>query len=138
MDPTVRVKILHHTRGTDEKRRFQTGDPLREAIVFEQAMPHDGVKDILRRISTALRIAPRYGCGPPKHQWVIEYRRRHHYRLEVGDVVVVGEQAWALSELPPRPDGYSLRNRHAEWQRVSLFGSEILRPQAQRRLTGDD
>lgn len=125
MGPTrVQVKIFHHTRGPDEVRRFATGDPLRGVIVFEMSML-DGVESVLRDFSTALRIAPKYG-GPPKREWAIEYRRRHHLRLEIGDVVVVGEQAWAVRDLPPRPYGYSLRGTHAEWELVSLMGSEIV------------
>ena len=125
MDPTrVQVKIFHHTRDPDEVRRFATGDPLREAIVFETVMPHDGVKEILRDISTTLRIAPRFG-GPPKREWAIKYRHRHHYRLGVGDVVVVGEQAWAVKDSAPPLVG--LRGgTHAVWEPVSLMGSEIV------------
>lgn len=119
---TMRVKIFHHLHD-DEVRRFQTGDPLREAIVFDTVM-RDGVESVLHHISTALRIAPKYGCGP-KPKWTIEYRQRHgNFRLEIGDVVVVGEQAWAVKGSAPQLVG--LRGTHAEWEPVSLMSSEIL------------
>jgi len=56
----------------------------------------------------------------PSAEWAINYRREYHRSLRVGDVVLVGENAWAVE-----PSG--------EWKRVALQTDEVVG----RRLISD-
>lgn len=128
MDPaTLRVKVFHQTRDDGEERRFQTGDPLREVVAFDLAMVENtkihGTP--LERVWFALVFAPRFGA--PARGWVLEYRRRGNRQLRVGDVVVVGEQAWAIRDLVhANPSGQTRFSPLPKWEPVSLMGSKIL------------
>jgi hypothetical protein len=115
-------KILLN-RDSNFTRPYTPGDRLCEAIVFDFEMP--SVSELaspllLRTIFEQLNIAARC-CAPPKADWAIEYRRRGNRSLSVGDVVVIGEQAWAVENYPRgwRHIG------HADWTPVSLMGSRI-------------
>jgi hypothetical protein len=50
----------------------------------------------------------------PSAEWAINYRREYHRSLRDGDVVVIGETAWALE-----PSG-------DEWTRVALQADEVV------------
>lgn len=126
MDPTMlRVKVFHQTRDDGEKRRFQTGDPLREVLAFDLTTTGSG--SLLRRVWGTLVFGPRW--GGTRTGWLrdyLEYQRRHNRHLRVGDVVVVGEQAWAIRDLVPNPSGQLRFSPLPEWEPVSLMGSEIV------------
>lgn len=122
---TLRVKVFHQTRDDGEKRRFQTGDTLREVAAFD--LTTTGSDPLLRRIWGILVFGPRW--GGTKAGWLLdylEYRRRNNRYLRVGDVIVVGEQAWAIRDLVPNPSGQLRFSPLPKWEPVSLMGSEIV------------
>lgn len=122
---TLRVKVFHQTRDDGEKRRFQTGDTLREVAAFD--LTTTGSDPLLRRIWGILVFGPRW--GGTKAGWLLdylEYGRRNNRYLRVGDVIVVGEQAWAIRDLVPNPSGQLRFSPLPKWEPVSLMGSEIV------------
>jgi len=126
MDPaTLRVKVFHNARD-DGERGFETGDPLREVAAFD--LTPTGSDPLLRRIWGILVFGPRWGGTQPR--WLLDflrYQRRNNRYLRVGDVVVVGEQAWAIRDLVhANPSGQTRFSPLPEWEPVSLMGSEIV------------
>jgi hypothetical protein len=122
---TVRVKVFHQTRDDGEKRRFQTGDTLREVVAFD--LTTTGREPLLRRIWGELVFGPRW--GGTRKGWLqdfLDYQRNNNRYLRVGDVIVVGEQAWAIKDLVHSSSGQTRFSPVPEWEPVSLMGSEIL------------
>lgn len=121
----LRVKVFHHTRDDGEERRFQTGDPVGEVVAFDLEMTDS--RSPLERVWYKLVFNPRWGGTTTG--WLLdylEYRRRNNRHLRVGDVVVVGEQAWAIRDLVPNPSGQLRFSPLPKWEPVSLMGSEIV------------
>jgi hypothetical protein len=128
MDPTmVRVKVFHQTRDDRDERRFQTGDPLREVVAFDLEMTENRRIPLPDRVWWKLVFNPRW--GGTKTGWLLdylEYQRRNKRHLRVGDVVVVGEQAWAIRDLVPNPSGQARFSPLPKWEPGSLMASEIV------------
>lgn len=117
---TLRVKVFHQTRGDGEERRFQTGDPLREVVAFDLEMVEG--RTPLERVWWKLVFNPRW--GGTKESWLLDYLRNNRH-LRIGDVVVVGEQAWGIRDLVPNPSGQLRFSPLPKWEPVSLIGCEI-------------
>lgn len=78
-------------------------DSLYQAISFDSPPPSCGsMKRLLDIIWEQLNI------DVPQTNWAIEYRRRRNRSLSVGDVVVLGEQAWACESVGWRPVSVAL------------------------------
>ena len=88
----VTIKVLHNN--TSRFGPYTVGDSLSEAITFESALPACG--DIHRLLEIVFH---QLNIDEPKALWAIEYRRRRNRSLSVGDVVTVGEQAWAVDSV---------------------------------------
>jgi hypothetical protein len=100
----VTVKILHRTGlhdPTAERVSFwanwEPGDQLVQVARFQIGFPACGVVEHLLRI-----IVHQLDAERPMSEWASEYRRRHRGLL-TGDVVIVGEQAFAYERCTWRP-----------------------------------
>jgi hypothetical protein len=83
----VTVKVL-----LNRANRFQPyndGDSLEQALSFESGLPACG------NMSRLLEIVFEQLNMEPRTDWAIDYRANGHRSLSVGDVVVIGEQAYA-------------------------------------------
>jgi hypothetical protein len=85
----VTIKVYHNL--TSRFMPYTIGDKLYEAIVFESGLPACGSMERLLEI-----IWHQLNIDEPHALWAIEYRRRRNRSLSVGDVVAIGEQAWAV------------------------------------------
>lgn len=86
----VTVKVLLNCGSMFWK--YHAGDHLLQALVFECGFPACGSVDRLLDI-----VYEQLNIDEPKADWAIDYRARRNRSLSVGDVVVVGEQAWAVT-----------------------------------------
>lgn len=83
------IKVYHND--TNRFSPYQAGDMLVEAMVFESPLPACGsIERLLDIVWDQLNI------DAPTASWAVEYRQRRNRSLSVGDVVSVGEQAWAV------------------------------------------
>ncbi|RAV17491.1 hypothetical protein DQP57_00245 [Mycobacterium colombiense] len=83
-------------------RGYTAGDDLTEAIVFQSSLPACGHIEMLLKI-----VFSQLNKDDPGTTWAQEYRRNGNRSLSVGDVVVIGETAYACE-----PMG---------WKRVTLL-----------------
>ena len=100
MTDLVKVKILHNITWQSKRTPFAPyvpRDRLLQVLSFECPLPACGhIKMLLRIIFDQLN---NYGepDGPPGQTlWAMRYRQAGHRSLSVGDVVVIGESAWAV------------------------------------------
>lgn len=90
MSEQVTVKVLLKVEGWFTATPYEPDDALYEVLTFTTDFPGH-VKMLLRRVFEQLNMPE------PEADWAKEYRRhRHHRSLSVGDVVVVGESAFAV------------------------------------------
>jgi hypothetical protein len=89
---TIPVKVLlNTTSGFMPYGHHVKPDILCQALSFDSPPPACGsMKRLLDIIYAQLNM------DEPQAEWAIEYRRRRNRSLSVGDVVVLGEQAWAV------------------------------------------
>jgi hypothetical protein len=94
-DDKVTVKVLHG---------FPWPDFFVRVLKFECALPRS-VAPLLQTVWAQLNLdEPAIAQTiPVLAEWAIEYRKRHNRSLKVGDVVVIGEQAFALDRRGWRP-----------------------------------
>lgn len=96
MSEKVTIKVLLSLEG-DFFHPYISGKLL-QAAKFELSPPACGqIKRILDIIYEQLNI------DEPRADWAIAYRANRHRSLSVGDVVVIGEQAWACDRLDWTP-----------------------------------
>jgi hypothetical protein len=101
---------------------YQSGHNLLQAITFEATLGSDSVWMLLHKIWRRLTTDD-YN---PRPDWQVKYRRQRHRSLWVGDVVVVGEQAFAvdrISKVGPVP-----RYPTAIWEPVHIAAQQISYP----------
>jgi hypothetical protein len=85
MSDKVTVKVLlNQTRAP-----YANTDRLYPAIVFDTGFPASGGIDRLLHI-----IRCQLDIGEPQADWAIKYHAEGNRSLSVGDVIVVGEQAF--------------------------------------------
>jgi hypothetical protein len=96
MSDNVTVKVLLKVEGWFTATPYEPGDMLHEAISFTTGYPACGHIDRLLRI-----ILEQLNIDEPHADWAKEYRNGRSRSLSVGDVVIVGEQAFAVE-----PDGW--------------------------------
>jgi hypothetical protein len=92
---------------------YQEGDPLSRAITF--TLDEDLVTDVTAQgvPRRALEfIFEQLNVDAPTEPWAVQWRQDRHPSMSVGDVVIFGETAYALS----RRDG---------WLRVCLDAKQI-------------
>jgi hypothetical protein len=115
---TVTVKLLHnlalhHGHVHLYKPPFYPyaeNDRLSAAIIFDS--PCGPVERLLASIWDQLRVS-----GKPQTPWARAYRAGHNRPLNVGDVAVVGETAWAVDGVTDKPSG--------GWAPVTVQASQI-------------
>ena len=113
----VTVKVYHNVES--RFMPYTAGDKLVETIVFQSPLPACGSMQRLLEI-----VWHQLNVDEPKAQWAIEYRRRRNRSLSVGDVVAIGEQAWAVG--PTSWDAISVVAGQV-WHVVGdLDGDEVL------------
>lgn len=95
MTNKVTVKVLLSLEGDFiHPYPYQSGKLLRKLLQvakFEIPLPACG--DINRLLEI---IFHQLNIDEPQVDWAVAYRANHHRSLSVGDVVVIGEQAWAV------------------------------------------
>ena len=92
----VQVYLNEREDGLNFMYGFQPDDKLRLAAEYytDASLIQDGQAfTVLNRAFTQLNI------DTPTEPWAIEYRRRRNRSLSVGDVVVVGEVAYACESV---------------------------------------
>lgn len=91
----IPVKVL--LNATSRFMEYGSGgkpDSLYQAISFDSPPPACGsMRRLLDIVWEQLNI------DQPQAEWAIEYRRRRNRSLSVGDVIVLGEQAWAVDSV---------------------------------------
>jgi hypothetical protein len=108
---TVTVKVLHG---------LLPGHFLR-VLKFEIAFP-GSVEPLLKNIWMQLNDEPAIALTleEPLTEWAIKYRDRHYRSLRLGDVVVIGEQAFELGRKgwsPVTLTADQVRCEHGFWAR---------------------
>jgi hypothetical protein len=104
MSGTVTVKVLcnlashmgpYWTHGRQPPYPpYRAGDRLHTVMVFDCPFPACGhVERLLAIIWGQLGTT-----DDPKTPWAKAYREQHHRRLDVGDVVVISERAFAVEQ----------------------------------------
>lgn len=89
MSERVTVRVWLKVEGWFAVNPYEAGDVVYEVLRFETEFC--GHELLLRTVVEQLNISE------PQADWAIQYRRQRHNRsLSVGDVVVVGEQAFAV------------------------------------------
>jgi hypothetical protein len=88
------------------------------AITFEETLGNVGIllHKIWRRLTT--------DDYKPRPDWQVEYRRQRHRSLWVGDVVVVGEGAFAVDRIA-KMHGPVPRYPTAIWEPVHISAQQI-------------
>jgi len=104
---TVQVMLKHNGQ---HGAPYTDTDPLRVAKSFQiDLAAWGGVEEVLSIVLDHLTT------DDPSAGFAIRYRRLYNRSLRVGDVVAVGEQAWALE-----PSG--------DWRPVSVQASQLVLP----------
>jgi len=85
---------------------YTEGDRLFHALEFVSPLPNCGHMEMLLMI-----VFEQLNIPEPTADWAIEYRAKRNRSLSVGDVVVIGEQAWACE---PR-----------DWKSVSVNANQV-------------
>jgi hypothetical protein len=108
-DDQVTVKIMHRVRtsGIPFWSDFDPADGFVQAYSFTTGFPQCGHVEMLVRI-----VFMELNIDEPHAPWAVEYRARRNRSLSAGDVVVVGEQAFACNRVG--------------WQPVRLAGEQVL------------
>ena len=100
---TELITTIYLNEGTGHFEGFRQSTPAQLhaassfTLTLAQAPTQHHSTDALRSIFTELNI------DDPTTLWAQQYRTAGHRSLSVGDVVVIGETAWALQS-----DGWSL------------------------------
>jgi hypothetical protein len=107
MEPLTVKVLLNHSRSGP----YTDTDRLREASSFQIDLAEWGsVERLLSIVLEQLTIAE------PSEEWACRYRQGYNRSFRVGDVVMIGECAWAL-------DGLS-----GDWRPVSVEASQMVAP----------
>jgi hypothetical protein len=103
-DEKVTVKVLHRYRPYRSRADFQPSDWFLRVLKFEWTFP-GAVETLLKVVWEQLNVDEPVieQTIPVLAEWAQEYRRQLHPSLKVGDVVVIGEQAFALDRRGWRP-----------------------------------
>jgi hypothetical protein len=99
----------------DNSTQYKPGHNLLHAITFESPLGHVGIllHKIWRRLTT----------DEPDTDWAKQYRRERHRRMWVGDVVVVGEAAFAVDRISKK--GPVPRYPSPIWEPVHVEAQQI-------------
>lgn len=101
MSQETTVKVLLNWEFTDElppgrtpfSSKYEPGDILCETVSFSVRLgDRDMIPDLLEYVYDQLNI------DSPTESWAKEYRDYRFRSLSVGDVVTVGESAWAVDK----------------------------------------
>ena len=93
MTTPIPVKVLLQLNPTFLP--YEPGDQMVLAVTFDWHCGEDRPQP--HRVGTLLEVIFRELNLDEHHwHWAVEYRRRGHRSLSVGDVVLVVEQAWAV------------------------------------------
>jgi hypothetical protein len=99
MTDVVGVKVLLNLYGGF--MGYRPGQALSRAAAFEMPLYDRGVG---RGVVSLLDLVfEQLNVDDPDAAWAVDYRNRGHRSLSVGDVVVVGEQAWACEPAGWKP-----------------------------------
>lgn len=91
MDEKLTVKVLLNM--SSFLHPYSSNDQLMQALMFETRPPACG------HIAMLLRIVFEQCNHPaPRADWARQYRTDGNRSLSVGDVIVIGEQAYAIGE----------------------------------------
>jgi len=91
------VIIMHNKTQEEHIEEYVEGDELVEVARFNAGTPACGNMTRLLAI-----IYEQLNIDNPTADWAQEYRR-HNRALNTGDVVIIGEQAWACEMWDWRP-----------------------------------
>jgi hypothetical protein len=98
MTNNVTVKILHRFKcaegGMPFFSEFSSGDQFAQVLRFTCGFPQCRHVEMLLKI-----IWEQLNIDEPRAEWALDYRARRNRSLSVGDVVVVGEQAFACDRV---------------------------------------
>jgi hypothetical protein len=133
MSDKVTVKVLlNQDNGPYRRHRwppdrhastpYQPGHKLLQAITFEETLGSDPVWMLLHTIWRRL-TTDHYN---PRPDWAVKYHRQRHRWLWVGDVVVVGEAAFAVDRISKK--GPVPRYPTAIWEPVHIAAQQISYP----------
>jgi len=85
---------VYLNEGRNRFWKYEPGDQLDQVLAIEMDLPVD------RNVLTLLEILfEQLNVDEPRAEWAKEYRRRRNRSLSVGDVVVLGETAWACQSV---------------------------------------
>jgi hypothetical protein len=91
MPEPIQIKVLHN-----HKNFFLPvlpEDTFIQVAQFEIHVHPECFSGVVELVFQQLNV------DEPVQPWAIEYRRKRHRSLSVGDVVIVGETAWAVEPL---------------------------------------
>jgi len=98
MSTKVPVKVFLNLTESFRPYRHDNEPWLLKAAEFESPFPACGhVEKLLEIIFFQLSI------DAPTADWAIEWQTNNHRSLSVGDIVAVGEQAWAVEPVGWKP-----------------------------------
>ncbi len=78
-------------------RGFNRDEPARLAVAAGFSLPVDGPATEDATKAALETVFEQLNIGDPTQPWAIKYRLAGHRSLSVGDVVALGESAWACA-----------------------------------------
>lgn len=109
--PTARtelpVRVFHNFN--EEPAPFHADDQFRQVAKFGVSMDADATPDAIQTLLAF--VADQLNRDAPSAHWGKDRRFRRDHTLSVGDVVAIGDQAWA--------------HERTGWRRVTLLDDQI-------------
>ncbi|MEB3068563.1 hypothetical protein [[Mycobacterium] vasticus] len=93
----------------EEPIPFHADDQLRKVAEFGISMDADATPNTIQMLLSF--VADQLNRDAPKELWGIDHRSRRDHNLSVGDVVAIGDQAWA--------------HERTGWRRVTVLDDQI-------------
>lgn len=119
----MRVDILLNTNTRDSfMRGYQPGDPMVRGGHFE--VEAWGPIDACNKVWRLANVGDDPDFGTPDPQ-AVEYRENRQRSLSIGDIVVVGEQAYSVEPtcFEPLPEGAQIRVVDGHWMEYDSEGN---------------
>lgn len=103
----LQVKVFHNFN--ESPIPFHADDQLRQVAQFNITMAADPTPDAVQTLLAI--VSDQLNRGAPSTQWGNDHVLRRDHNLSVGDVVTIGDQAWA--------------HEKQGWRRVTLLSDQI-------------
>lgn len=103
----LQVRVFHNFN--ESPIPFHADDQLRQVAQFGISMDAEATPDAVQTLLSI--VADQLNRDAPKALWGKDHRFRRDHTLSVGDVVTIGDQAWA--------------HERTGWRRVTLLDDQI-------------